>query len=165
MLQPKNLRFSSRTNLIKARCVQVEKMSWEITININSNFALSNGFEIVESKVEGMFKSCRFKYGQVFELIYWYEKGPIHADFLINKKKLDLIHIANFVNNKSPKYNFPDFYWKNRTDSDSKYIKYYDSILAKELDNILDYLFKLDDKKWIEFKKYYQSENLRLTGF
>ncbi|OBX21084.1 hypothetical protein A9996_18530 [Gelidibacter algens] len=139
-------------------------MSWKITIQINSKFTLNNGFEIIETQEKGMFKSCRLKYGEILELNYIYEKGPISADLFYDQKRFDVIHFANYENNEQPKYQFPDFYWKNGTDSDDEYIKYFDSILENEFDNILDCLFKMDEAKWVEFEKYYQSENLRLTG-
>ncbi|MBU3823149.1 hypothetical protein KO566_13885 [Flavobacteriaceae bacterium XHP0103] len=139
-------------------------MNWIITIKTNSDFAINNGFNIIEADENGMFKSCRLKYGQVFDLEYYYEKGPVHADIIFDGKRMDLIHSANFVNGKKPKYEFPKFYWKKRTDSDAEYIKYYDQILSHELDKILEWIFKLNNQQWTEFKNYSGNENLRLTG-
>lgn len=129
---------------------------------MNSEFALNNGFDIVETDESGMFKSCRLKYGQVFDLNYYYEKGPVHADIILDGKRIDLIHCANFVNGQKPKYDFPKFHWNNGTDSD--YIKYFDNILSNELDNILEWIFKLNTQQLTEFENYSGSENLRLTG-
>ncbi|QNJ98153.1 hypothetical protein [Constantimarinum furrinae] len=139
-------------------------MSWKITIKSNSKFTLKNGFEILKMEDRGMFKSCQLKYGAILELIYFYEKGPIFAELIYDKKRFDLIHFANYKNNKQSIYKFPDFYWKNGINSDAEYIRYFDSILENELDNILACLFKMDEEKWIEFEKFYQSENLKLTG-
>tara|TARA_R110002072_G_C7620832_1_gene505932 strand:- start:102 stop:524 length:423 start_codon:yes stop_codon:yes gene_type:complete len=139
-------------------------MNWKTTIQINSEFTLNNGFAIIETEEKGMFKSCRLKYGVILELYYYYERGPVFADLIYDQKHFNLIHFANYENSKQSIYKFPDFYWKNGTDSDGEYIKYFDSILENELDNILDCLFKMDEQKWVDFEQYYQSENLKLTG-
>ena len=139
-------------------------MSWKITIKTNSNFTLNNGFNLIEIDENGMFKSCRLKYGQVFDLEYYYEKGPVHADIIFDGKRMALIHCANFVNGKKFKYEFPKFYWKNGTDSEAEYIGYYDRILSNELDEILEWMFKLDNQQWTEFENYSGNEKLRLTG-
>ena len=136
---------------------EVKNMTWKTTIKNNSDFSINSGFKIIDIEEGGIFNSCRLQYGQVFQLYYYYNKGPVPADLLFANKIFDLIHLANFINDKIPVYNLTEI------DSDRKYIKYYDSLLKNELQKILNFLFTITDGKWIDFQDYYKGENLKKT--
>jgi hypothetical protein len=134
-------------------------MDLEIDIKTYLKSVLENGFKISESKDFGMAKFCRLEY-PILNMEIWYDRFDYYATIEYNDEKYNVIHLANFLNDKITKYKFYDFGFETRNIDAERFLTQLDEIIKSEFDNILDFLFNLSKDKQSEFDKYCEKTNL-----
>ena len=139
-------------------------MDLEIDIKIYLKFTLENGFKILELKDFGMAKSCRIKY-PILDLVVFFDRFEYDAIIEYGKERYNVIHIANFLNDKKLKYKFFDFGFETKEIDAKRFLTQLDEIMKIEFDDILNFLFNLNIQKQNEFDKYCGKTNLNTTGF
>mgnify|MGYP006294341689 CR=1 FL=1 len=139
-------------------------MELEIDIRVHLKSAFKSGFKIVESKDLGMAKYCRLQY-PILNLEVWNDRFDYNANLEYDEDKFNIIHLANFINDKRTKYIFFDFDFKTRNTDAERFLTQLDDIIKTEFDNILHFLFNLTNDKKNEFYKYCEKRNLELRGW
>lgn len=139
-------------------------MELEIDIKIYLKSAFENGFKIAESKDYGMAKFCRLKY-PILNLVVYYDRFEYFAEIEYNNKKYNVVHLANFLNDRKLKYKFFDFGFETRNIDAERFLTQLDEIMKSDFDNILYFFFNLTNEQQTEFDKYCEKTNLDLTGF
>lgn len=139
-------------------------MELEINVKIYLKHTLENGFKIAESKDFGMAKYCRLEY-PILNLEILYDRFDYYATIEYNEEKYDVIHLANFLNDKKAKYKFFNFEFETREIDAERFLTQLDRIMKSDFDNILDFLFNLTTEKQTEFDKYCEKINLKLRGW
>jgi hypothetical protein len=139
-------------------------MGLEIEIKLSLKSTLESGFKIVETKDLGMAKYCRLEY-PILNMEIWNERFDYNATIEYNDEKYNVIHLANFLNDKKTKYIFFDFGFETREIDAKRFLTQLDEIIKLEFDNILDFLFTLTRKNQSEFDKYCEKTNLELRGW
>lgn len=139
-------------------------MELEVNINIYLKSALKSGFKISESKDLGMAKYCRLEY-PILNMEIWNDRFDYNASIEYKDEKYNVIHLANFMDDKKAKYIFYDFGFETREIDAKRFLTQLDEIIKLEFDNILDFLFNLTKEKQAEFDKYCEKTNLELRGW
>lgn len=139
-------------------------MELEIDIKIYLKSALENGFKIVESKDLGMAKFCRLEY-PILNMEIWNDRFDYNATIEYNNEKYNIIHLANFLNDKKTKYIFYDFGFETRNIDAERFLTQLDGIIKSDFDNILYFFFNLTNEQQTEFDKYCEKTNLELRGW
>ena len=139
-------------------------MELEIDIKIYLKHTLENGFKITESKDYGMAKSCKLEY-PILNMEIVYDRFDYYATIVYNEEKYNVVHIANFLNDKKVKYEFFDFGFETREIDAERFLTQLDKIMKSDFDNILDFLFNLTTEKQTEFNEYCEKINLELRGW
>ncbi|PVW13910.1 hypothetical protein [Marixanthomonas spongiae] len=139
-------------------------MELEIDIKIYLKSAFESGFKIVESKDLGMAKFCRLEY-PILNMEIWNDRFDYDATIEYNDQKYNVIHLANFLNEKKGKYIFYDFGFETREINAKRFLTQLNEIMISEFDIFLDFLFNLTTEKQAEFEKYCEKTNLEANGF
>lgn len=139
-------------------------MEFEVDIKIYLKSTLESGFKISESKDLGMAKYCRLEY-PILNMEIWNDRFDYNATIEYNEEKYNVIHLANFLNDRKTKYTFYDFGFETREIDAKRFLTQLDEIIKLEFDNILDFLFNLTKEKQTEFDKYCEKTNLELRGW
>lgn len=139
-------------------------MELEIDIKIYLQYTLQSGFKIKESKDSGMSKFCRLEY-PILNLTIYYDRFEYFAIIEYNEEKYNVVHLANFLNRKKPKYKFFDFGFETREIDAERFLTQLDVIMKSDFDNILDFLFNLSTEKQAEFDQYCEKINMELRGW
>ena len=111
-----------------------------------------------------MFKFCRLEY-PILNLIVYYDRFEYFANIEYNEEKYNVIHLANFQNEKEPEYKFFDFGFKPRELDAKRFLSQLDVIIKSDFDSILDFLFNLSTEKQSEFDQYCEKKNMELRGW
>ncbi|MGG5487112.1 hypothetical protein [Gaetbulibacter sp. PBL-D1] len=139
-------------------------MELEIDIKIHLKSTLESGFKIAESKDLGMAKFCRLEY-PILNMEIWNDRFDYDASIEYDNQKYNVIHLANFLNDKNEKYVFYDFGFETKEINAKRFLTQLDGLIKSEFDKILDFLFNLTTEKQTEFEKYCEKTNLDATGF
>ena len=139
-------------------------MELEIDIEIYMKFTLENGFKITESKDFGMAKSYRLEY-PILNMEILYDRFEYYSTIEYHEEKYNVIHLANFLNDKKPKYSFFDFEFETREIDAERFLTQLDGIMKSDFDDILDFLFSLSTEKQSEFDEYCKKTNMELKGW
>jgi len=135
-----------------------------IDIKINLKFTLENGFEISETKDFGMAQFCLLKY-PILSMEIWKDRFDYYATINYNEEKYNVIHIANFLNDKEYKYRFLDFGFETREVDAKRFLTQLDEIIRVEFDKILEFLFNTSPEKQNDFDNYCENTNAKLRGW
>ncbi|SDR65806.1 hypothetical protein [Christiangramia echinicola] len=135
-----------------------------VDIEINLKFTLTNGFKISDSKDFGMAQLCVLEY-PILKIEIWKDRFDYNAIMNYNEEKYNVIHLANFLNNKEIKYMFCDFEFKTREIDAKRFLQQLDKIIEDEFDKILEFLFTLSPEKQTDFNKYCEKTNANLRGW
>ncbi|SDR65918.1 hypothetical protein [Christiangramia echinicola] len=139
-------------------------MEFIIDIKLNLKFTLENGFEISETKDFGMAQFCLLKY-PILDLEIWKDRFDYNAIIAYNEEKYNVIHIANFLNDKEIKYSFFDFGFETREIDAKRFLTQLDQIIRVEFDKILEFLFIISPQKQNDFDRYCEETNAKLKGW
>jgi len=138
-------------------------MTWKKEITQNAKFLLKKGFEITTIKDAGMGKIAKLS-TPGFTIVFIYDKGPVHCDVENKYGSVELVYLANFVNNRSQVYDIPMFYWKDG-ESNDQYIQFFDRIMENEYEKITTLLSHIEKDVFDELVKYQNQEKKRDRGW
>ena len=131
-------------------------MNWKRDVTDNAKFLLAKGFEITMIKDEGMGKIAKLSL-PYFSVVFIYDKGPVHCDIETKYGGIELIYLANFLNDKKVIYEIPMFYWENINSTD-RYIKFFDHIFENEFLKIMQFISIAGKNDFEEAIKFQYSE-------
>ena len=134
-------------------------MNFDIDIQVYLKYPLNNGFEISEYKNYGMSEYCKLEY-PILSLEVWRDRIDYYSNIIFNKKYYNTIHLANFINDKTSKYEFIDFSFETINVDCERYLTLLNQIIESEFDNILDFLFNITNEKYNDFIEYCENSSM-----
>ena len=134
-------------------------MNFDIDIQVYLKYPLNNGFEISEYKNYGMSEYCKLEY-PILSLEVWRDRIDYYSNIIFNKKYYNTIHLANFINDKTSKYEFIDFSFETINVDCKRYLTLLNQIIESEFDNILDFLFNITNEKYNDFIEYCENSSM-----